>query len=1023
MPAKGALNLKAELLHYGVNCSRGAVHFFDGKESPEHLDYLDLIQRGANASGNGETVQPDGVAENQTRPLLYFVNESRLGESSTAVEAQLGALRRNLACRGDRAYLARIRPGELLVVPVSLDERTPEWQSFAAGTAQALTFFSRLALGRVDGLATPDDADFVFNEMFHLLNCGIERITKRIGWTDVLSLVGRALFFRFLCDREIVTADYAKRIASGVQGLEECFDDWEKTHATCQWLDATFNGEFLPLTRRGSRAFFCDINDKAPMVFGHLSAIVRGLEPAGERDYQRRLKLKWSDFDFAHIPVGLLSQVYERFCWKWDKTAGETSVHYTPRNIAATLVDEAFDRLSEAHKARVLDPACGAGVFLVLAFRRLYKERWEADRKRPNTTVIRELLNRQITGFDISESALRLAALSLYLTAIELDPQPVPPERLRFKELNGLVLFNHRRGRRDPETGAVIGSLGADVGSHFNGKFQIVLSNPPWTSISKKGKALADEMNAVSRAVIQRKDEKLGTDYANPDSVPDLPFLWKSTEWCAPNGRVAMAMPARMLFKQGDISRVARETVFRLIEVSAIVNCSNLRKTKVWPDMDQPFMLLFARNRRPKAGHLLRFISPHTDVLLNGLGEVRIDPQSAVAVDVEATFAAPWLWKAMAVGTPLDTGVVRKVKAAGGCVLQDYWKELNLVSSNGYQVKASQDQQNARPLRILPDLNATDRFRFMVDTGDLDRFSKNTVFRPRLRNRETDKLRVYRAPLALVKEAPGPDRSEGWALLCLDDVAYNQSFYGYSSAGHKDAELLARYLQLFVHSQLWLHYALLTSAKLGFERPNVYKEDLDECPFIPLHRLTSAQRREVIALSERLVREDVTVFPEIDSLFGKLYGLDERDVEVIRDTLTIREPNDELGRRASIPPTAAESALFRRRLESALRPFFKAVGKEPHVAQWKLPGAGVAIDAPFAVLLIGAGDRPISVPDEVFQSAVLPLANETGSSRVVQPVEGGLVVGLLRQYRYWTSSQARLLGSEILRHHMGVFES
>ena len=79
------------------------------------------------------------------------------------------------------------------------------------------------------------------------------------------------------------------------------------------------------------------------------------------------------------MPVGLLSQVYEAFCWKWEyRSARETSVHYTPRRIAATLVDEAFDGLPDAHEARVLDPACGAGVFLVLAFRRLYRERWKA---------------------------------------------------------------------------------------------------------------------------------------------------------------------------------------------------------------------------------------------------------------------------------------------------------------------------------------------------------------------------------------------------------------------------------------------------------------------------------------------------------------------------------------------------------------------------------------------------------------------------------------------------------------------
>src|SRR5208337_1849683 len=99
------------------------------------------------------------------------------------------------------------------------------------------------------------------------------------------------------------------------------------------------------------------------------------------------------------------------------------------------LVDDAFDGMRKAGKARVLDPACGAGVFLVLAFRRLYQERWKATGQRPPRPVIRKILNHQLRGFDINESALRLSALSLYLTAIELDPKPTPPDALKFKNL------------------------------------------------------------------------------------------------------------------------------------------------------------------------------------------------------------------------------------------------------------------------------------------------------------------------------------------------------------------------------------------------------------------------------------------------------------------------------------------------------------------------------------------------------------------------------------------------------------
>src|SRR5271165_3844086 len=117
MPDGGTLNLRAEVESYGV--SGRCFHDLTGKASPELVDYLDLFRRenGSRTQANG--LLPDGVAESQGRPLLFIVNESRLALAPNEQEQQLNDLRCKLACRGNRAYLARIRPGELAVVPVS----------------------------------------------------------------------------------------------------------------------------------------------------------------------------------------------------------------------------------------------------------------------------------------------------------------------------------------------------------------------------------------------------------------------------------------------------------------------------------------------------------------------------------------------------------------------------------------------------------------------------------------------------------------------------------------------------------------------------------------------------------------------------------------------------------------------------------------------------------------------------------------------------------------------------------------
>ena len=160
-----------------------------------------------------------------------------------------------------------------------------------------------------------------------------------------------------------------------------------------------------------------------------------------------------------------------------------------------------------------------------------------------------------------------------------------------------------------------------------------------------------------------------------------------------------------------------------------------------------------------------------------------------------------------------------------------------------------------------------------------------------------------------------------------------------------------------------------------------------------------------------------------DALFAKLYGLDRHDLEVIADTLEIREPSDELGKRASVPPSPSERTKFKTRLESILRPFFKVTGDEPQVELWKPDVAFLQTSAPFSLLLISKRGTAMPAPDGLFRDVLLKLAEDTGSTRIIQQVGGGLLVALLNQYRYWTPSRARLLGAELVREHLDVFDA
>jgi len=115
---------------------------------------------------------------------------------------------------------------------------------------------------------------------------------------DAISLVGRALFTRFLADRGLLPSNM-----SGADGAASLFDSREVAEKTSTWLDATFNGDLLPL----SDGIFQELPDHAYHILGDV------LRRAPDSQLYLGWEEKWDNLDFAHIPVGVLSQAYELY--------------------------------------------------------------------------------------------------------------------------------------------------------------------------------------------------------------------------------------------------------------------------------------------------------------------------------------------------------------------------------------------------------------------------------------------------------------------------------------------------------------------------------------------------------------------------------------------------------------------------------------------------------------------------------------------------------------------------------------
>jgi hypothetical protein len=1038
--------LPVRLAAYG--CTSDVIIRLDEKLcAPSQLNYLDLLPKQSN-----HTPVLTAVAEHQGTALLYLVDAS--GDVKSDAES-LAAVRRQLANRSDPAWLGVVRPGSLEIFPISFHEdaiglpvRTIEERSVTAPL-----FFQSLVHGTFEENHRLRGTDYVFKEIFGLLTQMTDALVPTEGEDrheralEILSMAGRALFFRFLIDRDIVRESEMHGrdgVCPGATDRKDAFSSAEKAARTSAWLDETFNGDFMPLiadsTAAGQRKaayqrFYEDASQRFDgRLFSYLEAILRGLRAVG-MNFQG--ELDWGDLDFAHIPVGVLSQVYESFSHRADPlTARDTSVHYTPRTIAGLMVEEAFAATKDKAGAKVLDSSCGAGIFLVLAFRRLVREQWNGG-ERPKTTVIQDILYKQVRGFDISESALRLAALALYITAIELNASPRPPQALKFpRNLRGEVLYRFGGDEVEGKKAFPLGSLGSEVSPDFDKMFDIVIGNPPWTRLrddkdededddgdEKAKKSATDELNkefsSIGRRVLAARGfGDLAKRYKNPDKNPDLPFLWRATEWAKEGAVIALALHPRLFMRVTGKGYEVWRAVLRSVEVTGIVNCADLRKTAVWDGMDAPFCLLFCRNSVPSSGNSFYFASPLYDPALNEEGRFRIDYETAQAISATRVETQPWVLKTLALGTWLDAEVMEGILKAFPRTLKEEWNAWNPTANQngkGYDLSLNVKMKAVGFLGEMLDFEEPTEG-FSIEYSTLitfkERYNRTTANRPR-------QEALYQKPLVIVAKAPGEDPATPKAYLSLQPLAFSQSYYGFSTAGHPDEKTLAALIYLLAHSSLFRYFALVVSVSQGVDYMLFAKRDFEALPFPDLAKLPARSKATIRSLAQRLEHDVSKPWQEINEFIFRLYGLDADAVQIAEDTLFAAASYRKAGRAALDRTMGDTRADFITTLRDELEPYFDVCGE--HAAVREAEFQPDTWREPWFFLSVSRESDSVPINPSLMKKA-MEAANQRGCSRIMvhAPGKRGLLIGLLNQRRWWTVTRARLCAQHIIRERLGA---
>ncbi|MBF0871781.1 HsdM family class I SAM-dependent methyltransferase [Gluconobacter japonicus] len=655
--------------------------------------------------------------------------------------------------------------------------------------------------------------------------------------------IGRCIFTWYLLDRGIAQPFLPSGLPADLSAM---FATPANAFALFDWLRTTFNGDLFPMDDPGA--------EREQLTSQHLALIrdfIEGRSLIPERSGQGRL----FRFRFNAIPIDLVSSIYQQFArTSAADEARSQGLHYTPVELVHLTLDPVFEALTP--NARIIDPACGSGAFLVEAFRRLV---WRASEGKPaSRQIVRHVLYNQLFGIDINRAALGIAAFSLYLAALELDEEPVKDIiDLKFDRLIDTTLFE-------------ADSLGSELPNQIASRtFDAVVGNPPWTFVTKG-------------SVQKRRSSDTST--LRPRRSPDQAFLALGADLAGDHGRIGMVMKATPFFSKDIHAIAARTHLLERLAPVALINLSYLRREDLFPNAIGPALLFFARCALgPNADRLLVGSIPwtpdfrRTGVFHLGPGEIR-------SVPLKRVLATPSFLKAATFGTVRDGWLIERLEREFPTLdraLTNIGIKKRINRGQGFKVKGREQTKSPDDYAELAVVTPDNFTPFRLTADQLDRFTHETLHRVRSRS-------IFRGPLLLCSKVgsnAGAQRGRYSAALNGDDVLYTQGYFGISFA---DADpRLAFLLSGILNSSLTAFQFALGGPTWGLERPTVEPHDLlslriplfDKCDPAVINAVIDAEKEAAATPDDisRLDRLDDTVF--------ELYGLEPDERILARESV------------------------------------------------------------------------------------------------------------------------------------------
>lgn len=619
------------------------------------------------------------------------------------------------------------------------------------------------------------------------------------------SLIGKVIFVRYLIDRKVkLNFDGTSRVWSTDEfcGVLSKKRDAKKFF---QYLKEKFNGDLFPI----DSADFDSISIKC------FSVLIRLLK--GEEVSTGQISL-FDLYDFSIIPVEFISNVYELFIGQREQE--DQGAYYTPLFLVDYILAETIERKFQTNKkifeCKVLDPACGSGIFLVETLRKII-ERYQQNnpskstRSKPYKEVLKRLATDNIFGIDKDKSAVNVAIFSIYLTLLDYQ-NPSDIETFKFPPLLNKNFFIADFFDKQAE----FNRLFVDV------DFDFILGNPPW----KRGKGENGKPLFVKYIDERRKIESsspIKIEISNSEIAQA--FIFRVGDFSNVKTKIALIATSKILYNL--YAKNFRRYLLDKFFINKVFELAPVRKEVFDKSNDKavgPATILFYQSAENKNTdeNVLEHITLKPNRFFSLFKVFTLQRSDYKKISQKQLKDHDELWKILVYGSYLDFNLIRRLNVQYAKIEHLINDESKFTVSQGIIIGSKDRNDDVSNLVGLPCLDTrTDITSFWVNRNPANKWKDRYVHRSRSGSKN-----IFDGPALLITGGLN-NNLRSVCAISPGGLVFKSSLTAIRS---EEIETL-RSIAGIISSSVFAYFSLLTFSSIGIEREESHDEEKFRIPF------------------------------------------------------------------------------------------------------------------------------------------------------------------------------------------------